>query len=256
MTEAIARYPEDQSQNLALVNDPEKMLEQAQKACTALMRVVESKHLYEDIGSQRHLKVEAWLLAAHFYGVAPRLVSVAGVIDEMTGAAGFEAIVEAVHISTGRVIGQSAARCLNNEDNWGDRPKYKGKGLERKQVGTVKTPSYQLESMAQTRATSKVLSSLFRFVVILGGTHISGTPAEEAAGGMPENGQRSEPKAEKITDGQRKRIFAIAKEHGYPYNDLPAFFKKHGFEQAADITRDKYDAMVQEIQAKNQQPAG
>lgn len=250
MSDAVTRYPEDQSQNLALVNDPEKMLDSARKACTALMRVVEEKHLYEDIGKQRHLKVEAWLLAAHFYGVAPRLVSVCGVVDDMTGAAGFEAIVEAVHISTGRVIGQSAARCLNNEDNWGERPKYSGKGENRKQIGTVRTPSYQLESMAQTRATSKVLSSLFRFVVILGGTNISGTPAEETVGGTMENGQHKEPPAEKITDGQRKRIFAIAKEKEFPYNDLPALFKKHGFEQAADVTRDKYDGIIAEIQAR------
>jgi hypothetical protein len=247
----------DNAMDLGLVGDPDKIVERATKACSALMKVVEREKLYEDIGKARHLKVEAWLLCAHFFGVTTRLVSVSSVVDEMNGAAGFEAIVEAYHLQSGRVIGQAAARCLNNEDNWGMRPKYAGKGDNRQQVGEVSTPSFQLESMAQTRATSKVLASLFRWVVILGGAttkKVSGTPAEEMTGTKEESGQQQSG-GKKISENQRKRIFAIAKQDGYPYNDLPALFQKHGFNTAADITTDKYDAIVAEVQSQKAQAA-
>lgn len=244
----------DDAMNLGLVGDPEQIVVRATKACSALMKVVEREKLYEDIGKARHLKVEAWLLCAHFFGVTTRLVSVSSVVDEMNGAAGFEAIVEAYHLQSGRVIGQAAARCLSNEDNWGMRPKYAGKGAERRQIGEVATPSFQLESMAQTRATSKVLASLFRWVVILGGGKVSGTPAEELSNSKEEK-QQEQSGHKKITDGQRKRIFAIAKQEGFPYNDLPALFQKHGFGTAADITTDKYDAIVAEVQSQKAQAA-
>jgi hypothetical protein len=249
----------DDAMNLALVGEPDQIVMRATKACTALMKIVEERKLYEDIGKARHLKVEAWLLCGHFFGVTTRVVSVVSVVDEMNGAAGFEATVEAYHLQSGRVIGNAVARCLNNEENWGDRPKYAGKGDERRQIGTVATPSFQLESMAQTRATSKVLASLFRWVVILGGAtlgakKVSGTPAEEMAGERQEQGSTAAG-GKKISEGQRKRIFAIAKEVGYPYNDLPALFEKHGFKTAADVTQNEYDALIADLQHGQTQAA-
>jgi hypothetical protein len=239
----------DDAMNLQLVGDPAKIIEQAEKTCKVLMAIVKKRQLYTDIGKARHLKVEAWLLCAHFFGVTPRVVCVNPVVDEMTGCAGFEATVEALHLQSGRVIGQAIARCLNNEENWGMRPKYERQNGQRKQVGEVATPSFQLESMAQTRATSKVLASLFRWVVILGGGGVEGTPAEEMTGDrQSEEGETTQHGGKRISEPQRKRIFAIAKELGYPMNDLPQNWIKHGFENAAEITIDKYDSIVTEIQ--------
>ncbi len=236
----------EDAMNLGLVGEPDKIVARAEKACSVLMEIVKKRKLYTDIGKARHLKVEAWLLLAHFFGVTPRVVSVFSVTDEMTGFSGFEATVEAVHLSSGRVIGQAIARCLNNEDNWSTRPKYDKE--TRKQTGVVAVPSFQLESMAQTRATSKVLASVFRWVVVLGGGNVEGTPAEEMTGQQEGSESEPQPGAKRISDGQRKRIFAIAKEAGFPTNDIPALVQKYGYGQVFEITTDKYDAIVTEIQ--------
>jgi hypothetical protein len=249
MTTELSRL-EDVGMTLQLAIDPEKAIENAEKCCKALMKIVEGKELYINIGKARHLKNEAWLIVSHFFGTTPRLERCSPYTDELSGASGFEAVVEAYHIPTRQVIGRATAICLNNEENWGMRPKYEGKGEKRRQTGVVATPSYQLDSMAQTRASSKVLSQLFRWVVVLGG--FSGTPAEEAEEGSekettghPKNGGNG---SEKIEDSQRRQIFGAANSHRYPKNDLPALFKKHGFERADQITKDKFPAIIAEIE--------
>mgnify|MGYP003694488471 CR=1 FL=1 len=60
----------------------------------------------------------------------------------------------------GRIIGRQSAMCMNDEPNW------------------KKKPIFQLRSMAQTRASSRVYASVFRFVTVLA-ENVEGTPAEE-----------------------------------------------------------------------------
>ena len=238
---------------LSLVSDPDKQIEQATRACTALMKVVEGKELYQDIGSgknkKRHLKVEAWLLLGHFFGVTTRTETVMSVQDDATGHFGFEAAVEAVHVATGRILGRAVARCMANEENWGMVAKYEWNDNEKTKVGERQKAMQQLESMAQTRATGKVLSSLFRWVVVLGAPNVSGTPAEEMAGGAEKKQQPKAEGAARISDGQRKRIFAIAHQTGDPLDLLPELAKKHGFGGVHEVTKDKYDAVVAEVEA-------
>lgn len=248
MSDELTRMEKD-SMGLVLVSDPAKQIEQAEKACKALMEKVKQRELFIKIGKATHLKIEAWLLLGHFFGVTVQTTSVFAVTDELTGASGYEATAEAVHMQSGRVVGRAVARCLNNEDNWGMRPKYQWDNGTKKQVGEVATASYQIESMAQTRANSKALSSALRWVVVLGGGNVEGTPAEEMQSEQAkEQTQQQGGGAKKISDGQRKRIFAIAKEHNVPMNDLPEAWKRHGFGTAADITMEKYDGIVAEIQ--------
>lgn len=256
MSTEIVTSAEQMAENgmqLSLVSDPAKQIEQATRACTALMGVVEAKGLFEVFGrgkeAKRHLKVEAWLLLGHFFGVTTRTENVQSVQDDATGHFGFEATVEAVHAATGRVVGRAVARCMSNEENWGMVSKYDWENGEKTKVGERQKAMQQLESMAQTRATSKALSSVFRWVVILGAPNISGTPAEEMGGEKKKQGATAEPNgAKRISDAQRKRIFAIAHEVGYDLNELPALAKKHGFEMVAHVTTDKYDAFVKEVQ--------
>ena len=248
---------------LSLVSDPEKQIENATRACTALMKVVEAKHLYEDFGQgkkrTRHLKVEAWLLLSHFYGVTPKVESVMSVQDDATGHFGFEATVEAID-ARGMCRGRAVARCMSNEENWGMVAKYEYRGDEREKTGgRQKTGErqkamQQLESMAQTRATSKVLSMLFRYVVILGTPNVSGTPAEEMTGAQEKKKPTGATGAKRISDGQRKRLFAIAHEVGFDINKLPEVLHKHGFEQVFEVTADRYDAVIADIQNWEKQP--
>jgi hypothetical protein len=246
----------DDALSMHLVGEPDKVVERATKACTVLMEIVKKRELFIRMGKATHLKIEAWLLLGHFYGVTVQTTSVCSVVDEMTGAAGYEATSEAVHMATGKIVGRAVARCLNNEENWNTRPKYEyEKGKPRKFLRDEQVASYQLESMAQTRANSKALSSALRWVVILGGGNVEGTPAEEMQGQQPREEAQQSASGKKISEGQRKRIFAIAKEVGYPYNDLPALFEKHGFKTAADVTADKYDALIADLQQGQAQAA-
>lgn len=224
------------------------------------MRVVEEKHLYEEFGTRdkkkRHLLNEAWLFLGHMYGVAPRLESIVPVWDATEQFPGFEATMEAVHMASGKVIGRAAARCMSDEESWGEVPKYVWENNNRIQDGTRQKAMQQLESMAQTRASSKVLSQILRWVVVLGSKGVSGTPAEEMADtkkGKPSTEQPSE--ARKITAKQVSRMFAIGRDKGLAPTDVAAIFKRHGFQQSHEITTDKYDTIIAEVQEPQAQAA-
>ena len=58
-----------------------------------------------------------------------------------------------------------------------------------------------------------------------------------------------------VTDPQRKRIFAIAHEVGCPMNTVGTIVQSFGFDIAANITQEKYDAVVQAVRDQFSQPA-
>ncbi len=250
---------------LTLLGNPKQMLKQAQGVADVLMEVVKQQELFQKIGPREHLLVTAWQFLAHFYGITAKIVDVRPVVDELTGAAGFEATADALLISSGQVISSGRAMCLNNEDNWNTRPKYEWANGNRTQVGEVRVPSYQLASMAQTRAIGKVLSNVLRFVVALAGYDT--TPAEEMTGDEHDQRHPSERKNGKeperksatdnnlITEPQRSRLFAIAKSAGCPMNTVAQIITKAGFDIAANITKAKYDAVVKAVQEWQNAPA-
>jgi hypothetical protein len=252
--EAITKFGPVEG-GLSVLADPSSMLDQARKVADVLMKLVNEKELYLTVNKRKHLYVEAWETLAHFYGITAKVTDVRAVVDEITGAAGFEATADAIHMTTGAVISSARSMCLNNEDNWSNRPKYeypKGGG-ERVKVGEVAVPTFQLASMAQTRAVGKVLRNVLAFVVALAGYET--TPAEEMTGTEREkqaNGKDPEEKKaagpKRITDPQRKRMFAIMHEHQVPTAELINIIKKHGFNQAFEVTVEKYDAIVADIQ--------
>jgi hypothetical protein len=138
--------------------------------------------------------------------------------DKGEVATGWEARVAIVRGSDGAILGHGEAMCLNDEEKWSARPKYEwhyklrsggtskedpGKDeiiwennpgkfkadgktpaqrpvRERVQVDDGEVPSFQLRSMAQTRAGAKGFSNVFRWVVTMAG--FKGTPAEEMIG--------------------------------------------------------------------------
>jgi hypothetical protein len=242
---------------LTLLGDPKVMLKQATQVAEALMEVVKAKELSQKIGTREHIYVTAWQLLAHFYGVSAKIVDLRPIVDELTGAAGFEATADALLIASGQVISSGRAMCLNNEDNWNTRPKYEYRNGQRELVGEVRVPSFQLASMAQTRAIGKVLSNVLRFVVAIAGYDT--TPAEEMTGDEHDQRKPDERKLGKeperksnggdhISEPQRKRLFAIAKEVGCPMNAVAKIITDSGFDIAANITKAKYDAVVASVQ--------
>jgi hypothetical protein len=156
--------------------------------------------------------------------------------------------------------------CLNDEDNWGLRPKYEGKGQERKRVGDVQVPLFQLRSMAETRAMSKALKGPFSWIVAMAG--FAPSTAEEGPNAGDGNGdggakqnirqpqQKPTQQSAKTSDGtpakintnQLKRIFAIAHTAGKSNEEVRTICKFFGFATPDDVTVDKYDQVCAEIE--------
>lgn len=51
-----------------------------------------------------------------------------------------------------------------------------------------------------------------------------------------------------ISDAQRKRMFAVAGEHGVHTSEVKLIVERYGFASSKDITIDKYDAICHEIE--------
>lgn len=146
-------------------DDPVQVLQRATETANALKDVLRRQNMLQRIQGRDHVKVEGWTTLGAMLGVTPVCVWTRPVEK------GWEARVEARTLD-GRVIGAAEAECLRAESTWKNRD------------------DYAIRSMAQTRATSKALGSVLRFVVTLAG--YSGTPAEEMPHGGGD-GQREDP---------------------------------------------------------------
>jgi hypothetical protein len=51
-----------------------------------------------------------------------------------------------------------------------------------------------------------------------------------------------------ITQPQQKRLWAIAREHGWPQDELKAFLRERGYEHTNEIKRADYEGIVNELQ--------
>jgi hypothetical protein len=242
---------------------PETVLAEAAMVSKALAKYAHEHQLYKQIGPSKHLQVEGWQMCGAMYRVATKLIE-DRYIDLGNGVRGYEATAAAVYVPTGTEVGRATAMCLSDEENWGLRPKYEwkeGQGGRRvkQQVGMVAVPLQQLRSMAQTRAQSKVLSGLFKWVAKIGG--FAGTPAEEMTGNESgEDTPPSEPQRKQsqgnggssggdvISEAQGKRLFAIAKQNGFDNDRYGAFLKQFGYERTTDIKKSDYERMVAEVQ--------
>lgn len=141
-------------------NAPELVLAEAQKAAAALKKVIQGKPKPVVINGETYLEFEDWQTVGRFYGYtagaegAPEFV-------ELGGARGFKATAIALD-SRGVIRSRATAYCMDDEDRWG------------------KAPTYQLASMAQTRANAKALRNVLSWVTVLAG--YKATPAEEMDG--------------------------------------------------------------------------
>lgn len=217
---------------LQLARKPEDVIADAIESSKRLKKIVTQTGAIQKIGESEHLKLQAWQTLGNFYGLVGRIVRTEFV--EFGPIAGFKAYADLVHVASQKVVSSAEAMCLNDEEKWSDRPKYeyhyllkdgstsaedpgwsnmqtepnpKKPGKQRPvrkkvKVGMEKVPMYQLLSMAETRATSKVHSMALRWIVVLAG--FAPTPAEEADpgasaddddySGEPEAGSIQQPK--------------------------------------------------------------
>lgn len=135
-------------------DDPIKVLARATETADALRDVIVKRRLYANIKGKSHITVEGWQTLGAMLGVTS-LCEWTRPVDD-----GWEARVVARTLD-GRDIGAAEAQCLSTEGKpW------------------IDAKDHAIRSMAQTRATSKALASVLRFVITLAG--YEGTPAEEA----------------------------------------------------------------------------
>lgn len=219
-SEPIQMY-HPEATDLKLWRQPEQILVEAQQAAEALQKRIKGKAKPVIFNNEQYIEADDWEMLAHFYGYVAKVESTDFV--QYGETSGFKASAVLLNEHTGLVVSRAEAVCLDEEENWGPRPKYEWRELlgldnkpiwdkdkgryrkERVQVGEVDTPLFQILSMAQTRACAKVTRNKLAWVVTLAG--YKPTPAEEidsttpleeatpAAAPLPTELKRKEPQA-------------------------------------------------------------
>jgi hypothetical protein len=265
----------DELLQVRMGRNPETLIKEATLCADALMRVVKKNGWAINFGGKKdHLWFEAWAFLATMYRVTPRVVPGMTKFIEIGGVIGYEAEAEAFHVPSQTIVSTGNAMCLNDEENWGLRPKYEWRGQgnarERVKVGEVAVPLFQLRSMAETRAMSKALKGPFSWVVAMAGfapnTVEEGPNADGNGDGATKQnirqpqqkpaqqaGKTSDGAPPKINTNQLKRIFAIAHTAGKSNDEVRAICKFFGFATPDDVTIDKYDQVCAEIEKGDQQ---
>lgn len=151
----VTHTPAPSPSTLFRTSDPAQVLKAATATANALAPVLRERGMLSEIEGRDYVRVEGWTTLGSMLGVTP-----VGVWTHKLEN-GWEAKVNAQTLD-GRVIGSAEAMCTRAEKNWEE------------------SDEYAIRSMAQTRAASKALASVLRFVVTLAG--FSGTPAEEMDG--------------------------------------------------------------------------
>ena len=212
-------------------HDPEAEVVWASECAKALVRVIDSQPgMRVKIGTSDYVKVEGWqVLGAMTKVDCVRVEWTREYRDPATQEAiGWEARVQ-VQDRDGNVRGEGEASCLRTEKNW--------KGRD----------DFALRSMAQTRAMGKAYRMALSYIVGLAG--YATVPAEEMPDYKPE--RKDAPK--KISDAQRKRLFAIATEHGVPEDRVKAIvLQTGGVESTKDIPAERYDLVVEMLEKQDQ----
>ena len=189
---AVAVRPDSEvGQELAAMmgqGDPHAILEQAAAAAKALQEVIANKPKKVIIQGKQYLECEDWQTVARFFGCTARLEWTKPI--EFAGAVGFEARVEVVRLTDGVVIGAGESMCMNNEQRWNT------------------SPLVHLRSMAQTRAISRALNSVFRWVSVLAG--FERTPSEEME--ADPRGAQDEIIAQKLESNDKAYLESMALE--------------------------------------------
>ncbi len=242
-------------------------IERATAIAQQLSAIIKEKGLSVRIGSSNHLKVEAWCTVASMVGVSPITEWSREIRDPETGRLdGFRARVQVVRIATGAAVGGSEAACWANEiqrtwdkdakryiflHRWSDYcPRYRDVPRD---PCLAPITWHAVESMAITRATSKSIGQVLRWIPVLAG--YSGTPAEEMTGQREREEPRQQPQSDTservISEPQRNRLYAIvgnqAKKLEVPQDvaveKMKLALSALGFESTKELTRAPYDQL-------------
>lgn len=230
--------------------DDQRALDRAVALADEFRAICAEKKWAIHIGGSRkaHLVIEAWQYLGQRMGLTTRTEWVHEVRHPATGdLEGYEARVQVIRVATGDVLG-AAQQGAFFEEQMGGRRRW--------------TERHAAMGMAQTRASSRAISSVARFVAELAG--FSGTPAEE----MPRDvtpAPAAQPAAAPAKAGgftvspkQRDRMFAKAKARyealqiadADPVGLIKSVLGAHGLASSAAISsREQYEAVCDGIDA-------
>jgi hypothetical protein len=180
--------------------DPAAIVAQATRIANEIAPLIREQRLVKRIGQSDHVFLEGWTLAGTMLGVFPITVA-SGPIMHEGEVLGYQATVEA-RTMAGNMVGRADAQCTHDEN-----PKWRD------------APSFQLRSMAITRASSKALRMPLGFVMHLAG--YDATPAEEmeaaaARGETVTGGRGVQPGWKDLAEQQRGHadVGKTIEEHG------------------------------------------
>ena len=216
---------------LAPVQEPDQVLELAHRAARALVRAVaqnEAQYVVA-LGQSRHLRFEAWQTLGAFFSMTASIEWTRQLEN------GWEA--RAVVRRGDHVVSAAEAQCTTDEPGWNSKP------------------SFQLRSMAQTRAAAKALRQALAWVVVLAG--YQPTPAEEVEGTVvpsnhaPANTPMVPPPSPAVTNAQLRAIWSrwreLAREGGFEPSaeGLRALVRaRYGVEHSRDLTRAQASRLI------------
>lgn len=167
MTDIITIEPEAMpTKPSSLFNmEPKETIAYAKKIAEPLADVIEKQKLYSIIQGKKYVKCEGWTTLGALLGIVPRETSVTRLND-----GSYEAHVDLINFTSGRIVGGSSALCSIEEKRWGS------------------ADDYARRSMAITRATGKAFRLGFSWIMTLAG--YQPTPAEE----MPVQDMKEKPR--------------------------------------------------------------
>jgi hypothetical protein len=197
--------------------DPDQVIEIGHRIAKPLARMIEAQGLAVQIGQGRrpYVKVEGWTTMLAILGIVPDELTVT---KEADGA--FVATVALKRIHDGQLLTKASSRCGDPDDPpWNTRS------------------AYARQSMAVTRATGKAARLAFSWIMQLAG--YEPTPLEE----MPIT-------AFPITKAQQKRLWAIAREHGWSKDAVAQLLKELvGQASTAALNVTDYERVCEALEA-------
>jgi hypothetical protein len=242
---------------LRTFRDPKQVLGEAALVGNAVDALVRKKpDLVKLIGGRRHPRFELLQIVGTMFRLTARARETRHVL--IGDVEGWECDAEAYHIPTGRVVATAQSMCLNDEPNWDTRPTTVNGERVVQQV-----PTFQRRSMAQTRACSKALRLAIGWVLGMAG--YEATAAEEMTGGEYQGdnggGSYSQPQRKQnsggapadglISEAQGRRLWALAKTANKSNDEVGVIIAHYGFRSSEEITRDKYEAICNEVMKPN-----
>lgn len=170
------------------VANPQEFVATVTNIADALKGVIEKQKLYANIQGKKFVTCEGWTTLASLCGFIPS-ISAVEVVQEGNV---IEAKAEAILTKKGVTVAKAIAFCRSDEDKFG------GKRMQEK---------YEVASMAQTRAVSKVCRIALSWIMTMAG--YEPTPAEEVKMEQVEEEKKEVKSEESATESQMKAIFAI-----------------------------------------------